>query len=217
MIFPLPVFSPLTLGPLTITLTAHDVEDTAGSSYSFNDQSAGGTINNTLFVLAVKWAVAGGATFATASIGGSSASIIGQANGTNTGVGIAYRVVPSGSDVDLAWTFTANPNLPTRSGFGLYRLDNVKSATPFDFDNPLGGDNATRSATLDVPANGGAIAVAGNGSNVVMAASGATEVYQDLFANNGRQIGATFHTSTVQSGHSIQITNSREVMAASWR
>lgn len=212
-----PAFMPdvTTLLPLRVVKTDNAIEDTAGSSFAFNDRNSGGPYENTLFVLALKWAVSGSCTLNSVSIGGAAASIIGQTNGTNTGVGLAWRVVPSGSDLDIAWTFTGTT--PTRSGFGIFRLDNHLVAAPADFANPAGGDNDTRSLNVDIPAGGGAVAIAGNGSNQLMAWTGAAESYVDLFGNNGRQAGAIRMSEVKLSNHTIQVTNCREVMAASWR
>ncbi|MCC6946956.1 MAG: hypothetical protein IT539_04230 [Bradyrhizobiaceae bacterium] len=210
-----PVFAMESGIPLDIVLTDNAIQDSGASSYTFNGRDSGGEIDDDLFVLAITWSVSGSTTLNSVSIGGASAAIIGQANGDNTGVALAFRVVPSGSGIDLGWTFSGTA--PTRSGFGLFRLSNVENGTPVDAANPAGGANATRSVNIDVPKDGGAIAVAVNGSNQVMNWTGAAQAYVNLHANNSRQAGAIFHSDTALTDHAIQVTQCRALMAAAWR
>ncbi|MCV0371068.1 hypothetical protein [Filomicrobium sp.] len=136
-------------------------------------------------------------------------TIIGQNDGQNSGSAMAYRRI-SGSltEVDITLNFGASV---ARSEIHVYTIEGAKNDTPYDAHFPAGGGGGSRSATLDIPAGGGAIAVAYDGGSGSW--TNATEDFQ-----LDESSCASHMTDTLLSSYVIGCGSSvRTIGAASWR
>jgi hypothetical protein len=183
------------------------------STYTFTAQNLGTAAAGRYIVVAISSRKAGAATTITGvTIGGVTATIVTQVANTvtNTNVaGIAIAAVPTGATGDIVVTFGASM---ARCNIGVYRVDNLLSATPYDTDTSIANNP---SVGLDVP-YGFAIGVgttAVNGASTTWA--GLTEDYDAvsevaqvytgasvdlLTAEAGRTMTATFTTASESAG-----------------
>lgn len=158
--------------------------------------------------------VAGGTrTFSAPTIGGVSATIIGQNNGTNMSDAIFAARVTSGVTATVA--FTVNSGL-SQAVIETYNLANVVSDTPFDSNLPVGGAQSSRTATLNIPANGCVVAGAINGAAVGSWTNATFNDTNGVAANFFASV-ASASTATLLSAQVITNTSARAVGAASWR
>lgn len=189
---------------------------TAGGTRTHAGMSFGPEMSDRLLVACLGWGISGSTTVSALSIGGVSATIIGQCNGTNNGVCIAAARVPGGLSGDAVWSMGSSV---ARSSCVLYAISGQLSDAAFDTHFPAGGGVASRTATLDVPAIGAAIAIAYNGSDGDGTWTNATEDFDEGTADSSaRLFGATAAgNGAVQANLGITHSNCRAIGAASWQ
>lgn len=184
------------------------------TTYTFAGQSLGAVVANRMIVvvgLAI-YAALGTPAVSSVTIGGVTATVL-LTTGTNMGSFLAYALVPTGTTGDIVVTLGSGGS---RCGVGIWRVYDQISNTPTDTDTPAGGADSARSVSIDVSAGGIIIAGASSG-NASIAWTNATEGF-DTFVEGGTDIsGADYSSATAQAAYSITATDSRSIVAASWR
>lgn len=199
--------------PFVLSFTDSVAPETIGATTkSFTGRAIGVALATRLVICAVHWALTGSTNLSSATIGGVSATIVAQCDGTNTGLAIIAAVVPTGTTATVALTWAASV---ARGGIGLWRLVGQVSNTAYDFDAPAGGAVAARTATLDVPAGGCVIAACEGDQGSTTTWTNATERYDYITANDDES-GADDVTATLLAGRAITASAARVVIAASW-
>lgn len=192
-------------GNINLTYRAESWNSSANSATpSFSSLTIGDASATRLVIVGVVWAISGATNLNSATIGGVSATVIAQNDGANCGTAVIMAAVPSGTTATVALTFA---NSVPRAGVVVWTLDGHISSTPHDFDNPAGGAQAIRTATLDIPAGGAAVAIAYSGADPAW--TSATERIFDT-----EMSGAD--TTTAGAGTVIQCASCRAICAVSW-
>jgi hypothetical protein len=115
------------------------------------------TSTSRLIVIPLSWVFVGTTNLNSATIGGVSATIHGQNDGTNCGTAIISAVVPDGEQLSVSLVFD---NQPSSVVVFPFMLNWLASNTPADSNFPAGAGSASRTVTLDVANNGMVFAVA---------------------------------------------------------
>lgn len=181
----------------------------ANTVQTFNGLAAGAAESSRLIVVAVHWNITGAATLNAATFNGVAVLGILQCSGTNTGVALIWGVVAAGTTVDVVCTFSASV---ASCRVASHRIVGQASNAPFFTHNPVGGGISARAVTLDLPANGGAIAVSTGDAAGTWAL--ATEQYDDTAQPWAS--GATLASLTAAAGQVITRTSCRVICGASW-
>ena len=176
--------------------------DTVGATtYTFAGQNLGSAASDRYIVVAVMSRKAGASTsISSVTVGGVTATIVAQTSNTvsNTSVtGIAIAAVPTGVTGDVVVTFGA---ATARCAIGLYRADNLLSATAHDTDNSTAADPTVN---LDIPSSGFAVATGVTGTGGTGTTwTGLTEDYDNTMPST-RYSGASQSFSASESGRAI--------------
>lgn len=193
--------------------------DTADlSSYTFASQNLGSAASDRHIIVAVISRKAGATTTITGvTVGGVAATIVRQRANTasNTQVaGLAIALVPSGTTGDVVVTFA---DTMVRCSIGLYRADDLLSATPYDVDDSVVADPTVN---LDILAGGFAIGVGGVAASTTATWTGLTEDYDAVSESFMGYTGAHDEFSASESGRTITIdfgtTTENVGVFASW-
>lgn len=198
----------------TIVSTFHGrtPHNSSGSTQTFAGEPIGTASSDRIVVVGISWAIAGSANINSVTIGGASGTVVGESDGTNSGVAIAFALVPSGTTATVAVNFSASV---ARCCLATWSIKNYLNATPYDSAFPVGGGAASRTATLDLSAAGVAFAIAFNGSDGDGAFTNASEDFDDTGAD--RTFGArAIGSGAAQVGLGIQHSNCRVICAVSW-
>lgn len=193
-------------------LVASNSSTTDSNSYSFGSQSFGPPCGSRLLIAVIITAIG---TVDTVTLGAVSATVHGNASGTNSNVAIASAIVPTGDSGTVAYTTTGGTT--ARSGFALYRVTDVSSTTPSSTHFPAGGANASRAATVTIPAIGFAVAGAVNLDSSAIGWTNATEDTE--FTVEGAASVFSFssnHGITALGSTAMTADNARAVAAAAW-
>jgi hypothetical protein len=172
------------------------------TTYTFSAQNLGAAASDRHIIVAIATRKAG-ATFSVSSvtIGGVAATIVKQQahTVTNTSISaIAIANVPTGATGDVVITFSTGV---LRCGIGLWRADNLLTATPYDSDSSIASDPTVN---LDTPI-GFAIGVGAPSGAVNAAWTGLTERYDATFDTTFGHTGASDEFSANQAARTITI------------
>lgn len=179
--------------------TTNSTSDLA--TYTFVAQNIGtAAAERQIIVLVVGRKTGATTSISSMTVGGVAATIAVQRsnNVTNTNVaGIAIANVPTGTTGDVVVTFGAGM---VRCGIGVWRADNLLSATASDTDSSVANDP---SVTLDVPNYGFII-----GGGCTAASTGATwtglnEKYDAVIESALTHSGASQEFATGQTGRTL--------------
>ncbi|SDP40820.1 hypothetical protein SAMN04488061_2887 [Filomicrobium insigne] len=182
--------------------------NSGGAAHTFNGVNIGSPASDRLVAVCAIYAWNQNTNFTTISIGGVDGDIVGQNDGSNVGMAIAYRrVTGSITTADIVVNYSGTP---ARSEIHVFRISGQTSDVPYDFHFPAGGGASNRSATLDLPAKGGLIAAAYD------AGSGSwTNATED--AQLSESSCASSVSDTLQSGLTVTCSgNVRAIGAVSW-
>lgn len=151
------------------------------------------------------------------TIGGSAGSPAVNTGTTNHQCAIYAREVSAGT-ISVTVNCSSSRN---NMVIGVYVLEGYSSATAHDTDFAVGYfSGGTKTNTLDIPANGVCISVAGVGSALSIAFSSATQDFDELTSGSIRSKGATKETETLLTGHVETFTfgsnNICGCVSASW-
>lgn len=183
-----------------------------GPTYTFTDHAIGTAASDRLVIVTVHQ---GGTnrTVNSVTIGGNAANIVGTALGTLQGITIAWRRVTTGTTATIVVDFSGT--LSAGCTVGVFRCVGQLSDTPTDFDAPAGGGDASRSATIDIAANGVAVAGASGGSTTDIWTNATTAFSESLSTTRHR--GASHSVVAAATGLAITHNACRCIMAAAWR
>lgn len=185
----------------------------AGSSKTAAGQSIGPASADRLVVCLVWWALSGSTNLNTLTVGGVSATIRGQTDGANSGLAIGAAVVPSGTTADIAMGFAGSV---ARCGVLVCTLTGYQSATPANAHFPAGSGMETRTAIIDIPAGGVALAVGMNSEpGQLIGITNAQEVANQVYPSE-RVVAGVAQSAAGVLDLGIQFTNVRCVGAVSW-
>lgn len=199
-------------GPLNVSYITSQFSSSSLTTYTFNNVSFGDPQSDRLIILSITWGIFSGSLNASsATIGGVSATIATQNDGTNTGGAIVYAVVPSGTTGTV--TITLNSGA-ARLGFFVHRVVNYKSTTPTATSAPAGGGLASRSVTLTNPAGGFSLAFAYAGE-AVGTWTNATSDASRTETSFGMGV-ARFSSDTEVLNRIITNSSCRGVVGAAW-
>lgn len=203
----------------SISYISNNSTTTNSTSHTFTAQSIGSTGNNRYIVVSISGYQASVGALSSATIGGVSATIAVQANGTNTVAVIIIAAVSSGTTADIVLTWANNTQ---NVGIAVHRVVDLNSATA----NTTGNDTtlSTGAASFTLNNNANAIMVASavsiDGSGWSSWSSGLTEDSDQFIASSNAAAAASgFFASanTPYTASATASTGSRGVMvAATW-
>lgn len=186
---------------LSFLQSANSTTDT--NAYTFSAQNLGAEASDRYIAVTVNGRKAGATTsISSVTIGGVTASIaVQRANTiTNTSIaGIVIAAVPTGTTGDIVVTFA---DTLARCAIGVYRIDNLFSATAYDTDNSVSADP---SVGLNVGNPGFAIgtgAASGTGS---VTWTGLTEDYDFISETSTNFTGASLNVTATEANRTITI------------
>lgn len=198
------------VSPFAFLGTDNQFVSAATSVYTFSDIDFGEAGGRRTLVFSLVWRASSAArSLVSATIGGVAATIVDQKNNAvdasvSVGTAIVMAVVPSGTTGSLVLTLSASLGTMTLV-YGLYS----KSAAVVGQHNSSNLTNPT--ATLDVPANGFALGVAG--SFLSSGFTGWTGLTAD-FANSTVLVGASLETVPALPAHTMKATFSGSTLFA---
>jgi len=140
--------------PFDISYTATS-DQGASTTYTFTSLAIGNP--DSLRAIFVGVTGANGGTVNSVTVGGISATQVVANTGTNFSLALWVAVVPTGTTANVVVTFAAGQ---ARCAVQIVRMVGYNSLTPTDTDAPAGGGDASRTITIDAPANGGVMSFA---------------------------------------------------------
>lgn len=211
-------------GPADISFVSSHVDSSGVATYTFSSIAWANPETGRFIVVAVGWEDgAGGITIDSATIGGETASILNSGiEGDRAFAGIIGVRLDSGTSGSVSITFSAAVDC---CGIGVWELTGADGITPSDTDPQTADPSTGLSFTLDIPADGCAIAFTFNGvqgTSVTWSGTGVAERYDEDLAAGALQSGADIGTSaSARSAHSISTSHSSSLqgsagIAASW-
>ena len=191
--------------PVEVSLTANAVDSGSATAYTFSSQALGAAADDRIIVVG-GFSTNAVQTVSSVTIGGVSAVHV--ASATDSGgeqCALWQAAVPSGTTGDVVWTWGG---AEVGMGIGVWRIVNAVPSA-YDFSGVTGA--SALSSTLDIPANGVAIAYSGAASvNRTATWSGLTEVFDangiEDGSTSGNHTGASLAFETVQSDLAIAMT-----------
>jgi hypothetical protein len=190
-----------------------------GTSFTFTAHDIGPEAADRLVVV-----VAGSEDATTAhaptgvTIGGNAATQVVVNDGTNReSVGIFSLVVASGTTADIVVSYGITTD---RCRIAVYTITGYSSSTAHDTDRAAGTSTGI-SLTLDVPANGAAIAAVqlATGNNAVAWTNATEDFENNTEGTSARLGGATYNATTAVTGHNITASFTSDLhsaVVASW-
>jgi len=190
------------LGPAVCTFLQNTSDLTTQTTYTFAAQNLGTASAERYIICSIVTRKAGtGGAINTVTIGGISATIVGQVTGTSDGnsmvTGIAIAVVPTGTTGTVVVTLNV---AHLRCGIALYAATSVGTAAVSEVLTSTATDPTV---TLDIPAGGFAVGVAGMGASTSATWTGLTETYDDPFQAFCTQSGGALTFAAAQTNLAI--------------
>lgn len=189
-----------------IALTASAVDATDQTTYTFANQAIGVATTDRDVVVAAMWSAAGDVTLGSATIADNGATIDIQTNvagDSRPGLALIRARVPSGTLATIVLNLSgAGAN---RASIDVYRMTGARVLTA-DTDS-ASGTSSPQSISLDIPAEGGAIATAGavGSTTGTFSWTGLTEDSDDAVENaNNQHSSASGEFATVQAALAVQ-------------
>lgn len=136
----------------SISYIGNNSTATNSTSHTFSAQSIGSTGNNRYIAVCISGYQGTTGALSSATIGGVSATISVQANGTNTVSVIIIAAVPTGTTGDIVLTWAVSTQL---IGISVYRIVDLNSGTA----NTTGSDTALSAGVASLTLNNSANAV----------------------------------------------------------
>jgi len=200
--------------PISLVFTHSDIT-TGGNQTSWPNVPIGDAASDRLVIVAPHGAQFGNPTFGALTVGGISATKLGEVDASNNTAAMFAAVVPTGTDATVSWTYSSGSG--NRNGLAVYALYNYVSNTPHDSDFPTGGNGALRTATIDVPAGGAALGIAFGkaGEQGAKWLDGRSEDFFELTSKDF-QGGVRASTATTLTDEEFRFDGCRGIMAASW-
>tara|TARA_R110000764_G_scaffold1253_2_gene4852 strand:+ start:7048 stop:7797 length:750 start_codon:yes stop_codon:yes gene_type:complete len=191
--------------PVEVSLTANAINAATSTAYTFSSQALGAAVSDRIIVVG-GFSTNAVRTVSSVTIGGvSAAQIVAATNSGGEQCALWQASVPSGTTGDVVWTWSG---AEVGMGIGVWRI--VNAAASAHASSGVTGASAL-SSTLDIPANGAAIAYSGAASvNRTATWTGLTERFDENGiedgSTSGNHTGASLAFETVQSGLTIQMT-----------
>lgn len=206
----------------SISRTAASSSGADQNAYTFSSLSFGAEASDRIIAVSIITRDAGTTprSVTTVTIGGVSATVVVEASNIATNVGfvaIAYAAVPTGTTGDVVVDFDGSDNL-LRCGVVVHRIVG-SNPTPHDSS---GADGANPSTTIDVPADGIALAVSTSGASLPTCTwTGLTEDLETQIGGEATDMStASDAFGTTQTSLAVQATWSANVnpalAVASW-
>jgi hypothetical protein len=185
-----------------------DAGDSADqSTYTFSAQNLGAASSGRHIAVCIASRAVGTSSLAVSSvtIQGITASLSVSAQNVTSNVTvacIAIAAVPSGTTGDIVITL---PRTALRIGIAVFSIANISGTTPSDTDSSTA--NAP-TCSLDIPANGVALAISARAGSGSVTWSGLTERSDATIESNLNVSSASDAFATLQAGLSITATHS---------
>lgn len=204
--FPFPYSSGSTGGGVAeVSCTDDSIDTGSATTYTFSSQALGTAASDRKIVVGA-FAVNAVKAVSSMTIGGVSASlVVAKTNSGGEQIELWQAAVPTGTTGDVVVTWAGGQ---LGCGIGVFRIVGAESAA-----HDTGGSAAAGagSDTLDIPANGVAVGVAGTNPNGIptWTWTGLTEDYDAggiITASDGSHTGASDAFATTQTGLSITAT-----------
>lgn len=196
--------------PVSITYRSGGyIDGSAIASHTYSSKALG---NGGLIVVAVTRSNGNG-TISSLTVAGVTATQIAVANGTHQSCFQFYVRVPNGTttgNVVITWGGSTS-----QSSIHVFTVENAITDAPYAFTVGAGGSDAARSASVNVPADGGAIwnGPTGDTATVWTGATGAPAQGPGVFYGGA----ASANFATAQTPATATGTKVRVIIGASWR
>lgn len=190
-------------------------QNTSGLSvYTFSGTALSEPIRPGDTIIAVfVWGLVGSANANSATIAGASAVKIGENDGTNSGIAV-FRA-PATAAMSTVTTAVTLSTTVDRAGVVICRLRNAGGGQ-YDSNFPSGGNEGqARTATVNIPPGGAAMAVA-YGKDILGGFTGATEEYRNNVTNSSVAVGIRYATQYTEQSVSIQNSECRVICAVAF-
>lgn len=145
--------TPPTLAYITSTYNNTNPSDHTSSTYSGTSIGAAGS-TRLVVILHTSASGSGNNSVSSVTVGGIAGTIQNLGSGSNVDCAISYTAVPTGTSADVVVGFSGGVRFDSIS---VYTIHDGNSLL-YDYDNPVGGTDASRSVSLDFAANGVGIA-----------------------------------------------------------
>lgn len=210
-------------GPVAIVYESTNSTDSGAATYTYTAQGIGTAASDRVVVVGI-WGRDAGTTadISSVTIGGSAATQIVKArvNPVNTNIAAIYALlVTTGTTADIVLNFNETM---VRAGIIVWKMTGHGGVATADFTATDVTSSDPLSTTIDVPANGAAVAIAvnGSGSSNTTTWTGLTEAIDSVIGTN-TMTGANADFVAAQTGLSVQADwsadESESVLAvASW-
>ncbi|MGE0658265.1 MAG: hypothetical protein AB7F36_01690 [Reyranellaceae bacterium] len=201
--------------PVAIANTANGESTTNSSSYSFSGVSIGAAAADRIVVFCFAGDAGSGRTISSVTINGSAATLIQQNASGNIRCGMYALAVPAGTTATLAVTFSGSMNRCMYSAFAITGADGAAA-------HASGNDvTSTYGVSINVPADGGAIAFAAGREAASYSFTGVTEDVDAVSSEGGTSRAAAHDEfASAQTPLAIGMTPSaggdHVLLAASW-
>lgn len=132
------------------------------SVYTFSAQSLGAAASDRKIIVGIGWSSATAQTLSSVTIGGVTATIIGQIESSGSSSGpsaLVIAAVPTGATGDVVVTLSGGVQ---RLGIGIFRVVGLVSSTAHATATDDTAVSGVVTTTLNVPANGIVVAMAGS-------------------------------------------------------
>src|SRR5690242_19262556 len=116
-------------GPIAMPFIGTAGYETTAASHTYSSVSIGTESPDRIVLVCVAWNISGTCSLNSATIGGNSATIIGQCFATrnNQGIALCRLLVPTGKTADIVVNYSGSP---LRGEIAVYNVTGYTSATP---------------------------------------------------------------------------------------
>ena len=159
-----------------------DAQNTSATNRTFSINLAEPLRRESLVVAAIGWGLSGSVNANSATIAGVAATKLGESDGSNVGLAVFAAVVPKGTSVIPVAVVMSGAT--ARSGCQISVVEGFTTSALNASSFPAGAGTASRSASLTIPAGGGAIAFCTDGDLVGAWSAGVTEIFRKTSVSN---------------------------------
>jgi len=203
-------------GTPAITFIGSTDQITNGITQTYTSHSIGTASSDRLVVVGIASQCSSNATISGLTIGGVSATLVANAADLRLPVAMFSLLVTSGTTADIVATYSSSQNTST---IGVWTITGLSSTTAHDTGSSLA---LPPTDTLDIPAGGVAIGVAGqNDSTGTFSWTGLTEDYdqqpESLISSGASDLFASQQTGLTITATPTSADTDIGLCIASWR
>lgn len=201
---------PAITGPVNITfITDGGINSFSSSSYTFSNQSIG-TESSDRVVLVSVYAKGDNSAISSATIGGTSMSIIKQVHHNFGDAVILGALKATGTSGDLVINVGSQTD---RIFYGIHTMTGTGGSTTAN-DTASAVNSTSLSLTLDIPAEGGAVCVGGGNNAGGVSVSGLTKDWEEVIIASGGGGSDSDMSANASLTVSMTVPTSHEAMVA---